>query len=246
MITVTRASDPSLLARLEGHPEVRLHLEGADGAPLCFEAEGWKRSVTVGADGRKPFGLVELADNNPWVCADSVGVPDPAGTLALIAFGPLIRAGILAEAPTMLTNAPGTQESVVEALASEHWTLGATVDFADQPPVEGVVAATGLAVVEGASSEQIDELYDEAYGRSLFVRRDEDAPWDVKLAAGSPNALFRLRLTPDEPRSLLTILVMASLEGKCGASQLVHAMNVMCGFEESLGTEVPSSTPSTR
>jgi N-acetyl-gamma-glutamylphosphate reductase len=28
---------------------------------------------------------------------------------------------------------------------------------------------------------------------------------------------------------------MADRNGKCGAAQVVHAMNVMCGFEESLG-----------
>lgn len=242
MVTVTHASDPSLRVRLEGHPEVLLDLQSGGEGALAFRQGEWRRSVHVGAPGAIPFGLIELTDNNPWVCADRVGVPDPAGTLALIAFGPLIRAGILHEPPTLLTNAPGSAASVALALTSEHWPEGAAVEFVEEPPARGVVAATGLAVVECAVRDEIEELFDEAYGRSLFVRRDESSRWDVDLVEGSPNAVFRLRLAPDEPRSLLTIQVMASLEGKCGASQIVHAMNVMCGFEESLGTEVPSST----
>lgn len=246
MVTVTRASDPSLLPLLEEHPEARLALDGQGSSVLRFHVGSWSRSIEVGPPAAGPFGLIELADNNPWVCADSVGVPDPASTLALIAFGPLIRAGILAEAPTLMTNAPGSEVSVAAALGSEHWADGATCDFADTPAVSGVVAATGVALVQGATGREIDDLYDEAFGTSLFVRRDEDSTWDVGLVANSPRAVFRLRFAPDEPRSLLTIQVMASLAGKCGASQIVHAMNVMCGLEESLGTEVSPSAASPR
>jgi N-acetyl-gamma-glutamylphosphate reductase len=32
---------------------------------------------------------------------------------------------------------------------------------------------------------------------------------------------------------------MADVDGKCGAGQVVYAMNVMCGFEECLGLRVP-------
>jgi hypothetical protein len=28
---------------------------------------------------------------------------------------------------------------------------------------------------------------------------------------------------------------MSDRDGKCGAAQFVHALNIMCGFEESLG-----------
>ena len=54
---------------------------------------------------------------------------------------------------------------------------------------------------------------------------------------GKPFAVYRLRFAPDESKSLLTVQVMADSRGKCGAGQVVHALNVMCGFEESLGVE---------
>jgi N-acetyl-gamma-glutamylphosphate reductase len=44
-----------------------------------------------------------------------------------------------------------------------------------------------------------------------------------------------LELTEGESESLLAIHIMADINGKAGAGQFVHTMNVMCGFEESLG-----------
>jgi N-acetyl-gamma-glutamylphosphate reductase len=55
------------------------------------------------------------------------------------------------------------------------------------------------------------------------------------LVAGKPFSAYRLRVVPDEPNSLLTVRLLSDPLGKCGAAQVVHAMNVMCGFEESLG-----------
>ena len=57
----------------------------------------------------------------------------------------------------------------------------------------------------------------------------------VRQVLGRPEARYRLTLAPDSPHSLLTIRVLADFNGKVGASQVIHAMNVMCGFEESLG-----------
>jgi N-acetyl-gamma-glutamylphosphate reductase len=49
--------------------------------------------------------------------------------------------------------------------------------------------------------------------------------------------VYRLRVTPNDNASLLTIQVLADRDGKCGAAQVVHMMNVMAGFEETLGLE---------
>jgi hypothetical protein len=66
------------------------------------------------------------------------------------------------------------------------------------------------------------------------VRRDDASIWDKGLVEGEPFALYRLSLMHDQPESLLKIQVIADKDGKCGAAQIVHAFNVMCGFEESL------------
>mgnify|MGYP000986779237 CR=1 FL=1 len=56
------------------------------------------------------------------------------------------------------------------------------------------------------------------------------------IVANKPFAVYRLGLTPGDDTSLLTVRVLADKHGKCGEAQLVHALNVMCGFEEMLGT----------
>jgi N-acetyl-gamma-glutamylphosphate reductase len=95
-----------------------------------------------------------------------------------------------------------------------------------------------MAVIDTPESlGDIDALYEDAFGRSFFVRRDEASDWHVSLAVDKPYALYRVRIGPDEPNSLLTIRVMADIRGKCGAAQLVHALNVMAGFEESVGID---------
>ena len=101
-----------------------------------------------------------------------------------------------------------------------------------------VVAATVISAIQTPDRlEDLDDLYEEAFGRSFFVRRDEASEWDVKLVKSKPHSLYRMRISPDKPQSLLTVQVMADKDGKCGAAQVVHCMNVMAGFEETLGIE---------
>ena len=82
-------------------------------------------------------------------------------------------------------------------------------------------------------------IFSSAFSRSATARRAEDGAWDTALVSGRPWAAYRLRLTPGDGTSLLTVQTMADKDGKCGAAQVVHAMNVMAGFEETLG--VPES-----
>jgi N-acetyl-gamma-glutamylphosphate reductase len=170
-------------------------------------------------------------DNNPLVCADRASVPDPAATLALIALGPLIRAGLLTESPTLITNAPFDEQLLLSFLGLDEVAV-----LAQEQDLGSVYASTVMAAIATPDRmEDIDDLYEEAYSRSFYVRGDEESTWDTQLVAGLPHSVFRLRITPDEPTSLLTVHVMADKEGKCGAAQLVHCMNVMAGFEETVG-----------
>jgi hypothetical protein len=189
----------------------------------------------MGARDVEVMGLVELMDNNPLVCADEASVPSPASTLALIALGPLARTGLLVERPTLIVNVPADEEDVRLYLATMGWEEGCTLS-AEETDLGGAAAATAIAAITNPETfDEIDALYEEAFGRSFFVRRDETSDWHVSLVLGKPHALYRLRLTPGDAESLLTVQVMADLKGKCGAAQVVHAFNVMCGFEESMG-----------
>lgn len=202
---------------------------------LVFFQGAWRREIRVGDVDGAVFGLVELEDNNPLVCADVTSVPSAAGTLALVALGPLARACLLLEPPLLQLSFEADEERVARELAVTGWSGGVTLDC-EPRDLGGVLAAAAIAEIPTLDRfEELDELYEEAYGRSFFVREAEEAEWHVDLVRGRPNAAYRLRLTPGDDRSLLTVLAMADAEGKCGAAQIVHAMNVMACFEEGLG-----------
>lgn len=233
MIDVAYVSDPPLKAILERHPKIqRVEIKTVPG--IEFYQGTWYRTVVAGDLRTDLFGLVELLDNNPMVCADAVSVPDPVSTLALIALGPIALAGLVVEAPTMIVNMVADEEFVNHYLTSAGWTEGITLHTDPQDGIK-VAAATVIAKIQAPETwSDIDDLYEERFGRSFFVRREEERPWNSNLVEGTPYALYNLRYTPGEDTSLLTVQVMADLGGKCGPAQLVHAMNVMAGFEESL------------
>jgi N-acetyl-gamma-glutamylphosphate reductase len=234
MIDRAATSDPEILRLLRDHPRIA-RAETSSEAGLQFEIGAWQRQVKVGDPMEPQHGLIELMDNNPIVCADALSVPSPASTLALIALGPITQAGLVVEAPTMVVNFEADEDDVAAFLRTQGWDEGITL-HCDPAELEGVYAATVIAAIRTPSDlDEIDELYSERYVRSFYVRNDNDSPWHIGLVKGHPHAVYRLRIAPDDPISLLTIVVMADRNGKCGAAQVVHAMNVMTGLEESLG-----------
>jgi DNA-binding transcriptional LysR family regulator len=191
---------PGLADLLARHPRVALE-DGSTDAALEFVDQGRRRAIHIGP-GEGVFGLVELMDNNPLVCADVVRVPSALSTPALIALGPLIRAGILCERPVVIAGDIGSLQDVDESLAALGWDQGVTLETAEG--TAPCAAAAVLAVVETPQDEnELDDLYDEAYGRSFFVRRDEASDWTPELVVGRPHAVFRVSMTPGGAQSLL-------------------------------------------
>lgn len=233
-ISVRCGSDGVLRNLLEQHPGVDLQPE-VSSELLEFWQDDWHRKLVDHAATEAPFGLIELMDNNPLVCADVVRIPNPAATMALIALGPILRAGIVRESPAIIASFPIDDDAVTEALTTVGWEAGAAVTSGDVDlgSVRGLNAIASIHTP--AHLSDLDDIYEEAYGRSFFVRRDEDSAWTPQIAEKRPYAFYRLRVTPGEEVSLLTIQTFADLHGKLGASQIVHTMNVMAGFEETLG-----------
>ena len=236
----TRAycEDSKLLTLLKGHPLVRVEPGKLTGPVLEFGDP--KRFIEVG-NPTILSGLTEMVDNNPLVCSECFSVPDAFSTLALIALGPLIRAGAIVEPPVCLFNqlppdgAADIIESFLGGVAGTDAPFEVVVGF-ESLDLGNVLAVNAMAMISPFDQDsEIDDLFDEAYGRSFFVRRDETSVWDTQLVAGLPHATYRLRLSDGEPHKLLTIQVLADRDGKCGTAQVVHAMNIMCGFEETLG-----------
>ena len=211
------------------HPRVEL-LDGAASHLVEFDRGDWPRSISSGASE-----IIELADNNPLVCADSALVPGPLSTLAQIALGPLIKSGLLLESPVSLASFAFRDEEAEELMALGGWWAEAALGH-DAVDLGTVLSVTGMGKVPAdTSADDVETLYDEAFGRSFFVRWAEAGRWDTAEVAGTPHALFRIRRTPGEDSDLYTVQVMADRCGKAGAAQVVHVFNVMCGFEESLG-----------
>lgn len=168
---------------------------------------------------------MELIDNNPLVCADHCWLPTPEGTLAAIAVGPIVHRGDLMGAPALVYS----------------WQIG------DELPLDGLEAAVHIepsdlgsvlalnALIPVRRADEAVELYEEAFGRAFYVRRSDGA-LNPNSVRDQPHALFHVRITDAGPESgLVRVSVMADRNGKCGAAAAVHAMNVMCGFEETLG-----------
>ncbi|OJU64879.1 MAG: hypothetical protein BGO01_14230 [Armatimonadetes bacterium 55-13] len=237
MIDLAKAANSKLVAMLERHPRIQEVEMDAKTNGVVFHQGSWVRSVVAGNSQLELRGLVELMDNNPLVCADSISVPDSASTLALIALGPIALAGLITEPPTFVVNIDADEACLTSYLKTIGWTEGITIHAESQSGVS-VAAATVIASIDTPQDwNEIDDLYEERFSRSFFVRRDEESPWDSSLVEGRPFAVYRLGYTPGDATSLLTIRVMADIHGKCGEAQIIHALNVMVGYEESLGID---------
>lgn len=227
------ASQP-LATILRHHPRVNLVEEDPSERGIRFRQGTWKRRVLVGDTKCELKGLVELIDNNPLVCADEFSVPDPATSLALIALGPLGLGGVITAPPALVGTLPA-DESVLAAYLAE---IGVREFVYHHEPIEiGRVAAVSvlLEVDSSLSATDLESMFAERYERSFYVSRAEGV-WDPALVAGTARGVYRIELNPtDSATRLVKVVAMADLDGKLGPKQAIHAMNVMAGFEETLG-----------
>lgn len=232
MTSATCPTDSALWKLLSQHPMVN-QLEPGDA--FTFDSiGGWKRQVSDGDEFAEVYGLVELMDNNPMICADHVSVPSPASTLSLIALGPISQAGLIQGEVVIHINVLPTETEFLEALASIGCSSQLTVGV-DEVDLEGVFACSAIIPVSDQMKlDDFIDIYREVYDRTFYVRYA--AEWHVKEVLNRPWAAYSLNLGEgNEGETLLTVRVMADKNGKCGAAQMVHAFNVMSGFEESAG-----------
>jgi len=227
-------SGPQLARAFRNHPLVDTVSIGSYW-PVEFSVDSWQRSIRIADPSAECTGLVEIADNNPWVCADLVNVPSPAVTTALIALAPLAVAGLIADEPVIQISEDLNREELHQELARIGYAGEFIVDTVAQD-LGSVIAATVLVpVATPMDPRELDGAFDERYGRAFFIREDSDSVWATTLVADGARAVYRLRYTPDNLVSLLTVQVMADRHGKAGDAQVVHAFNIMNGLEESLG-----------
>lgn len=230
-------SSSAVLARLQQHPRVERASLNSD--PNCLIE--FTRGPKVRRILDKPHqgvltGLPELVDNNPMVCAESFALLNPAETLAHIALAPLLLADLVPEPPVLLTNFDADEQEISSSLATIYGYSGEVFLEREEVDLQGVLALNALVNVPlNSGLDLLDQLFEESYGRSYYVLKEEDGRWDIEDVKGRPWARYRLRITPGDTTSLLRIQVMADAHGKCGSAQAINVMNIMCGFEETLG-----------
>jgi hypothetical protein len=230
MIEVSCPDRPVLRALLGAHPGVALLPKPT--VHLQWKQGDWRREVVDDPLACELRGLVEIVDNNPLVCADRFAVPGPTATLALVALAPLARAGILVGPPTVSATGAITERPAITALLADlGFVDGLTTESAEEPGQCEVIAT-----IQPASPADLEALFEETYSRSFYVRLVPNAHAAV-VGGRAYAACSVLAEAPDR----LRISVVSDPEGKCGAAQVVHAMNVMVGFEEDLG--IPERLP---
>lgn len=102
--------------------------------------------------------------------------------------------------------------------------------------VRGILLTAHLFVKEGITEKEIWKGYREVYGREPFIRIVKEKQGifrfpEPKLLAGTNYCDIGFEL---EGKRLVVVSAIDNLM-KGAAGQAVHAMNVMCGFEETAG-----------
>jgi hypothetical protein len=234
MIDWARSSDPLAVALLRQHPNVR-QAELGTKPGIEFGIGTWNRSIRIGAN--ELYGITEFMDNNPMVCADTIGLPSPSVHLALLALSPIIDSGLVVDSPALVISEEIDEDELSFGLAQCGWTQGCAVAV-EPMPLNGVIAATAIVAIRTPSHPaEIDEIYEERFGRSFYVRPSSEA-WTSDSVRGTQFARYRTSLALETGTSLLTIKAMADAQGKLGPAGWIHAMNVMANLEESVGIPV--------
>jgi N-acetyl-gamma-glutamyl-phosphate/LysW-gamma-L-alpha-aminoadipyl-6-phosphate reductase len=112
--------------------------------------------------------------------------------------------------------------------------------------VRGMLAAAHVFVKPGVAEKDLWKAYRAAYNTEPFVRIVKDKTGihrvpDPKILAGSNYADVGFDLDPDSRRVVSLAAIDNLMKGAAGSA--VQAMNIMCGFEETLGLEFPGLHP---
>lgn len=251
MIDHATSNNATVLSLLRAHPGVVATDEGDK--LLQFTVGDRSREVRQGDPSAEVFGLMELVDNNPLVCADVASIPSPAATLVSIALGPVLLAGASLVPPIIQLNTTAQLADVQATLKA----IAPPIDIRMMTPamdpsvatfVEGGlfgkgVASLGLLAVQVAMEvdrslglAEVTAMFDERFGRSFYIRRADTTgffrPDDL---INKTYASYRVGTSRASSNTMLLVEVAADPNGKPGAAGLIHAMNIMAGLEESAG-----------
>jgi N-acetyl-gamma-glutamyl-phosphate/LysW-gamma-L-alpha-aminoadipyl-6-phosphate reductase len=110
--------------------------------------------------------------------------------------------------------------------------------------VRGILVTAHLFVKDGITEKDIWKTYRGAYGQEPFIRIVKERQGlyrypEPKILVGSNYCDIGFELAGDR------LVVISAIDNlmKGAAGQAMHAMNVMCGFEETRGLEFSGLHP---
>lgn len=131
-------------------------------------------------------------------------------------------------------------------IAEMEQELGSTIHFSATSieMVRGILVTAHLFVSEGTTEKDIWEIYRQVYGQEPFIRivKEKQGIYrypEPKILAGSNYCDIGFELSGTR------LVVISAIDNlmKGAAGQAVHAMNVMCGFEETEGLDFAGLHP---
>ena len=218
------------------------------------------------------YGLPEL-QRGAMLGASYISGVGCNATASILALLPLVRAGLLrADCPVIVDVKTGSSEGGASVNPGSHHPekshsvrtyaatghrhtaeviqeLGLTdvhLTMTAVDLVRGVLAAAHAFVKPGTTEKDLWKAYRAAYNGEPFVRIVKDRSGlhrvpDPKLLAGSNYADVGFDLDPESGRVVSLAAIDNLMKGAAGSA--VQSMNVMCGFEETLGLEFPGLHP---
>ncbi len=131
-------------------------------------------------------------------------------------------------------------------IAEMEQELGGSIHFSATSieMVRGILVTAHLFVAEGTTEKDIWQIYRKVYGQEPFIRIVKERQGiyrypEPKILTGSNYCDIGFELSGTR------LVVISAIDNlmKGAAGQAVHAMNVMCGFEETQGLEFAGLHP---
>src|SRR5688572_29096795 len=169
LVPVRAFGSVALRSCLERHPFVAIQSFEEQSANRMEFSTNRPRRVFQGNPTVELYGLTELMDNNPLVCADEASVTGAAASLVMVALGPLAKAELIASMPAVALNFGPATDEIDTALSGEGWDGGSVIATEDGDP-DVLIAECICEIRVPDSIEEIGALYGECFGRSFFVR----------------------------------------------------------------------------
>ncbi len=123
--------------------------------------------------------------------------------------------------------------------------LSTTVLFSPHlvPMSRGILSSIYLDNTQGLTNEQLTTLFQDAYRDKPFVHLvPEDYPLSTRHTLGTNHCYVSVRLHEDSNKIVIFSVEDNLVKGASG--QAIQNMNIMCGYDESLGLKMAPRIPS--